>query len=242
MYGYRFSNRYAGRTNRNTYYDRRRAAGLQQDFAAQARAAAANIDDPRWVAFKEVQPTIAAWIEAKSATFDFAASLFGAVLRHGDLTANQYDAVERCIERDKARSLPQSPEFNNGVDQTAIRTLLAGRHKVTVAGFTFSMASATSRNPGAIYVKFRGEYVGKVLAGVGEFYPASAFDRSQMDALRAIFANPNEAVRADAADRAARLRANPELTIPCGCCGIILTDPVSVARGIGPICAGKWGF
>jgi len=227
--------------NRRAYFDRQRANSLRNDFAAQARAAL-DFADSRWTAFREVQPTVAAWIEAKAYTFDFAASMYGAILRYGDLTANQYDAVERCIQRDKARALPQSPEFNNGVDQTAIRTLLAGRHKVTVAGFTFSMASATSRNPGAIYVKFRGEYVGKVLAGVGEFYPAAAFDRSQMDTLRAIFANPGEAVRADAADRAARLLADPSLTIPCGCCGIMLTDPVSVRRGIGPICAGKWGF
>lgn len=28
----------------------------------------------------------------------------------------------------------------------------------------------------------------------------------------------------------------------CGVCGITLVDPVSIRAGIGPICAGKWGF
>jgi hypothetical protein len=28
----------------------------------------------------------------------------------------------------------------------------------------------------------------------------------------------------------------------CSCCGRELTDPVSIEAGIGPICAGRFGF
>ena len=41
---------------------------------------------------------------------------------------------------------------------------------------------------------------------------------------------------------ASLLLDDPTLSIPCGCCGIMLTNPESIRRGIGPICAGKWGF
>jgi hypothetical protein len=55
-------------------------------------------------------------------------------------------------------------------------------------------------------------------------------------------ADPAAAVKADAARRAQLLLEDPAMTIPCGCCGLTLSNPESIARGIGPICAGKWGF
>jgi len=47
-----------------------------------------------------------------------------------------------------------------------------------------------------------------------------------------------------------RIAANPKevaieygrATGKCSCCGRVLTDPDSIAAGIGPICAEKWGF
>jgi hypothetical protein len=208
---------------------------------AAPRVRAAN--PANWDAFVIAQPERAAWIERKAPTFEFAASMKVAVMRFADLTAGQAAAVDKCIARDAERAAaPAAPVADTVIDQTAIRAVLATRKKVTIAGFSFSIAGPGSRNHQAIYVKQAGVYVGKVLLGGTQFMPSREFDMGQMGALRAIFAEPGEAVRRDAADRAARLLANPELTIPCGCCGIMLTDPVSIARGIGPICAGKWGF
>lgn len=245
---YPISNGYARRAYRPAY---RAAAPVTVDFT-----------DARWTSFKEVQPTIAGWIEAKASSFDFAASLFGAVLRHGDLTANQYDAVERCIQRDKARdaqraAAPTAPAADDTVDQTTIREVLRTRRKVTIAGFSFSLASSAGRNPHAIYVKDAGQYVGKVLLGGTRFLAGRDFDPARLPTLKAIFADPGEAVRADAAERARILAAHAArqaeqaaaglpveapITVPCGCCGRTLSDPVSILRGIGPICAGQWGF
>jgi hypothetical protein len=58
--------------------------------------------------------------------------------------------------------------------------------------------------------------------------PGQAYSGKCEDALRAVLADPMAALRAYAA-----------LTSECGMCGRPLEDEDSVARGIGPICAGK---
>jgi len=128
------------------------------------------------------------------------------------------------------------------LDVTAIRTVLQTRKKVMVALFTFSLAPAHGNNPGAIYVKDNGAYVGKIPAGASTFAPGRDFDQSRLPALVEAMADPAAAVKADAARRAQQLLEDPGMSIPCGCCGLTLTNPESIARGIGPICAGKWGF
>jgi hypothetical protein len=128
------------------------------------------------------------------------------------------------------------------LDVTAIRAVLQTRKKVMVALFTFSLAPAHGNNPGAIYVKDDGQYVGKIPAGASTFSPGRDFDQSRLPALVEAMADPAAAVKADAARRAQLLLEDPAMTIPCGCCGLTLSNPESIARGIGPICAGKWGF
>jgi len=128
------------------------------------------------------------------------------------------------------------------LDVTAIRAVLQTRKKVMVALFTFSLAPAHGNNPGAIYVKDNGQYVGKIPAGASTFAPGRDFDQSRLPALVEAMADPAAAVKADAARRAQLLLEDPAMTIPCGCCGLTLSNPESIARGIGPICAGKWGF
>lgn len=191
-----------------------------------------------WVAFRDAQPTVAAWIEAKAATFEFAASLFGAVVRKGDLTPGQYEAVERCIERDKARDAQRAAGPAPSADVSAARIAAAfhaatenglRRPRITINGFQLSLAPATGRNPGAIYVKDQGLYVGKVVGGV--FYPGHDFSRERLAALQAVFADP-----------AAAARNHGLQTGECSCCGRLLTDPESVRKGIGPICEGRFGW
>lgn len=164
-----------------------------------------------------------------------------------ELTDGQMGVIRKGMERSaqwKAeRAAKQAQQdAGNAIDVTAIREVLQSRRKVMVALFTFSLAADTSANPGAIYVKDNGVYVGKIPAGASTFRPGRDFDQSRLPALREAMANPAEAVKADAARRAKALLENPDQSIPCGCCGRTLTDPVSVARGIGPWCAGKWGF
>lgn len=97
-------------------------------------------------------------------------------------------------------------------------------------GFVMTPAAKTGRNPGAIYVKrVEGGYLGKVIAG--KFHAGHGVTAEDTEKLLKIAANPLEAAK-----------AYGKLTGKCSCCGRQLTDHVSIALGIGPICAEKWGF
>ena len=107
-------------------------------------------------------------------------------------------------------------------------------HPPTIADVQFSLAPATGRNAGCIYVKqgsdFDAPYLGKIT-------PEDKFLRSRecSDELAAIVAKV-------AADPKAAAEAHGHEYGQCSCCGRELTNPESVARGIGPICAERWGW
>ena len=109
---------------------------------------------------------------------------------------------------------------SNGLKKTAYRA----------EGLILTAAPDTGRNPGALYVTDeQKEYLGKLVGTT--FHPMRNAPASVGDALRAIAEDPKEA-----AVRWGRKTGR------CSCCGRELTDPTSVAMGIGPICAEKWGF
>lgn len=199
-----------------------------------------------WEAFAALKPAIAAWIVAKKATFDFAASMETAVLTWGDLTEKQQAAVERCMARDAARvSAPRPAATVLAVQNIRDALTARGKAKIMVCGFQFKLAPMSGANPGAMYVNHNGTYIGKI-ATDGTFHPGRDFDRETLSLLVEACQDPAGAVRRFAEETARRLAlAEAEgrpMTLPCGCCGLTLSDPVSVRRGIGPICAGKWGF
>lgn len=74
-----------------------------------------------------------------------------------------------------------------------------------------------------------GEYVGKIEAG--KFYPRREARAETGALLCEIASDPKKAAL-----------EYGRSTGVCGCCGRELTDPTSVAAGIGPICADNWGF
>jgi hypothetical protein len=93
------------------------------------------------------------------------------------------------------------------------------------AGLVISRASDHGKNPGALYVKTAegDEYLGKIIGTDYTGKPAPG--------LVAIAADPRgEAVRYG------------KRTGTCSCCGAELSNPKSIAAGIGPICATKWGL
>jgi hypothetical protein len=103
------------------------------------------------------------------------------------------------------------------------------RPKVRFQSIEFSRAPDTGKNPGAIYVKSGEEYLGKVLSG--RFYPVKACDEARRAEIVTIAADPGAAAKAHG------LKVGW-----CSCCGRELTDPNSIALGIGPICAEKYGW
>lgn len=102
--------------------------------------------------------------------------------------------------------------------------------KLRLGEFRFSLASSASQNAGAIYVKQDGgEYLGKIIRG--EFAPSGACTNEITARIIEVAADP------DGEARAYGLR-----TGKCSCCGLTLTNKLSIELGIGPICRGKYGW
>lgn len=174
------------------------------------------------------------WMITSAPTFDFAASLRANVERWGGLTANQMVAARKCMSRSKAA--PSAPPRGARVNVEAVQRAFdnaseAGlkRPKLRFATFSCSMAPAAGKNPGAIYVKAGDLYLGKVTNG--EFHSARECTPTTERDVVQVLQDPMQAAI-----------AYGRRTGACSCCGRELSDPVSVERGIGPICANKYGW
>jgi len=96
-------------------------------------------------------------------------------------------------------------------------------------GFTFKLAPATGRNPGAIYVTDSedGNYLGKLKDGA----ISSNLNFAAAQLIAAVMAEPGqEAIKWGHA------------TGRCAICGRPLINSISIASGIGPVCAEKLGI
>ncbi len=193
--------------------------------------------------FATRRPAVAAWLAAKAATFDFAASLAAAVNRYGDLTPRQLEAVERIIAREgnvtAARAAAVGHVFTKIVELFAnARKALLKKPVLRVGLLTLSLAGERSANAGMVYVKRAdgggdygtGTYIGKIDLAAA-FHPGRDAKPEDIGTL--------EATEKDPMGLAV---AYGRRTGNCACCGRVLSDPKSVELGIGPICKGKWGL
>jgi len=190
------------------------------------------------VDFATAHPDVVAWINSSAETFPFAKAMQEAVIKYGSLTDNQLAACQRCLAaRDKSRAEAKARQDNAAAInvekiEQAFATARGNGLKRTILrldSFVFKPAAAHSKNAGAIYVTEGDLYLGKIIGG--------KFTRS-----RECTAEHEARIIAVAADPAKAAVAYGKLTSSCSCCGLELTDPDSIARGIGPICAAKYGF
>jgi len=196
------------------------------------------------LAFAAEHPAEHAYLDANRATNEFCASLYAAIGKWGQLTEKQLAAAtagaERATQREAERAavaqavVETAPTVNVDAVTAAFESAKAKglkRPTIRLPGVTLSLAGETSRNPGAIYAKAEGlgTYLGKIVGG--KFFAA-----------RECTAAAQEAVRAALVDPLAQAVAYGRQTGSCSCCGRELTDPVSIAAGIGPICANKFGW
>lgn len=169
------------------------------------------------------------WIIANAGTNDFARSLDQQLIRTGNLSENQIAAVTRQLNRPAAATIEVG---NVGKMQEAFASAIENglkRPKMRLSGFVLKLAPATGRNKGAIYVTSSDEYLGKIADGT--FAASRDCTPAQQAAIVAMCADPLAAAVAYGRE-----------TGQCACCGRELTDPESIERGIGPICAEKYGF
>lgn len=231
---------------RQTYTDRQaiRTPGYSQSTTDRSQA---NID-----AFAKACPELATWLERNHLTNDFAASLRQSIARYGSLTERQAAAVQRSVDREAAAAQPASPSYIRPVVRVMLPGIVAAFTAAQASGevrrpklrlvadeleITLQLAPETGSNPGFIYVKRTGEYVGKI-SPRGEWFPGREATDRLTAALQSVDANPMAAAR-----EYARFTAERDGNVgSCCCCGRLLTNPESVRLGIGPICGGRWGW
>jgi hypothetical protein len=169
----------------------------------------------------------------------FCSAMVDVVAQWGCLTDNQLAAVRRgMLAREAKRAEFQAARETSApvvdvsqIEQAFEHKRAKGKSKLWlyVAGFTFTPAKPDSRNPGALYVKRGGEYLGKIASG--KFLCTNACDDASKAKIAEIASDPKSAALAHGRE-----------TGQCAVCGRELSDPASVARGIGPDCAKGFGW
>ena len=175
------------------------------------------------------------WIVNNSDTNTFAGSLHASLHKWGSLTPKQFLAVQGAIARaqiaktkaENAPTLSVEP-----IEVAFARASSAGiaRPKLRLGEFVFSPAPMTGKNPNAIYVKHSdGTYLGKV-AGSRLFTVASVSPEVEGE-IMAVASDPlNSAI------------AYGKRYGKCAVCARTLTDPESIDRGVGAVCASNYGW
>lgn len=208
-----------------------RAKAKASNAARKQSVAAAAIED-----FKIGYPEIWDWMDGNA--FGFAVAMRDAVVKWGGLTEGQLDACRKCVEKLAAAKVAKVERVANApaVNVTALEEAFAKAAgsqkrapKLYVNGMKIYPAKADSQNAGALYVCGGPGYLGKVLGG--KFFRSRECTTEMEAVVLAVLADPKGmAIK------------HGILTKECSVCGITLTDPDSIAAGIGPICATKFGW
>jgi hypothetical protein len=203
-----------------------------------------------WAAFRDRQPKLAEWIITRQESFPFAAAMRDAVLKWGDLTDKQAAAVERCIASDAAKAQERVARAASApaIDVSKIEQAFAtARERAARPGamgiwtkplllqandtaLAVTPGSAGSQWEGMLFVKTRdGRKLGYVKAGKFN----KRFECTPAEEAAVLTACGDPATAAVAYGKAWSV---------CSVCHRTLTNDGSIERGIGPICAERFGF
>jgi len=186
-------------------------------------------------AWASAHPAEFSWMEQAAArNNEFALSLLSFLTRKGYLSDGQLAAVTRSIAKAAERQTmaANAPAINIDAIEVAFNNAKkAGLKspKLRLAGFRFSLAKSDSVNAGAVYVKKGEVYLGKIMGG--KFVASYNCDAAMQSQVLELSRNPKEAAI-----------VHGKQFGECAICGRELSDPESIKRGIGPICADKFGW
>ena len=159
----------------------------------------------------------------------FASSLVEQYSKRGSLSDKQTGAAIAMLMKVKANKAQKADAPS--IDLGNVVAMFSKAHEaIKTPRFRFedlviSRAPDHGVNAGALYVKIEGEYAGKVKEG--KWFGSQDI----LPKLQQISKDPlSSAV------------AYGRRTGTCACCGKELTVHESIERGIGPICAEKWGL
>ena len=214
-------------------------ASAQRRATAKADAQAVKVQE-----WKDANPAETKWMEASAERFEFARSMLDALNKYGHLTEKQMATVQRLTVQDAERQAQRiaeqavraetAPELSVEAIEVAFNTAKqAGIKfpKLRLDSFMFSPAGENSKNAGAVYVKSKedGVYLGKVMGG--RLFTSRDCTQEAQERIVAVASDPKQAAI-----------AYGQRFGSCAVCGRELTDSDSVDRGIGPICASKYGW
>jgi len=245
---------YAGRIIGNCFSCKGKGKNVfktSPDVRAKARNSAADrkarIAAEGFEAFAAANPEAAAWLEATAPRWDLAASLLDSAKRFGSLTDKQLAVVNNGIARDAARAAERTEKaanapsvddagidrlkaaFDSAVAYAAAKGLKMRTPKITIGCTVISPAGAASKNAGALYVKERGTYLGKIAGG--KFHATRDCSAERSAEILGFIADPKGAAE-----------AYGQTTGVCCICNATLTNAESKRLGIGPICRDKMGW
>lgn len=186
----------------------------------------------QWI---EDHPAEWAWLVDNAESFDFAQSLLTSLRKWGGLTFGQLGAVQRCIAKAKIRAdklANPTPVTSTAIEEAFAKAVQADikRPKLRLGEFKFSLAPVTGKNPGAIYIKRHDDtYLGKVMGG--KLFTVALVDSVLEQEIASVVNDP-----------ASSAIAYGKRWGKCSVCNRDLTDEASIAKGIGPVCATRFGF
>jgi hypothetical protein len=217
-----------------------RAANRQQAATRKANRQQELVNE-----FAIAHPAVFAWINESAASFSFAASMLESLNKFGGLTDGQMAACVRCIDKREAAKVAAAQRIENapvanqaGIDRLklAFDTAIAysaekglkRSPKITISCMVIAPAKATSANPGALYVTEDNQYLGKIKDG--KFYASRDCSAGQTANVLKFVEDPKAASEVYGRE-----------TGTCCVCNATLTSEWRF-RGIGPICAEKFGW
>ena len=215
----------------------------RQAYAAKIKARQVVTLSEKMAAFEENNPAEIQWLLANASSWEFARSLYEAFRKYGGLTEGQLSAIRKCIQRAVERTAAREIERKQrevaapsitveAIERSFEMAKSRGikRPKLRLGSFKFSLAGSNSVNVGALYVNdLDGSYLGKIKGG--RFFRSNECTAEQEAEIIVVASNP-----AESAVAYGRRTGN------CAICGRELTVGESIDRGIGPICAEKYGF
>jgi hypothetical protein len=213
-----------------------------REAVARRKAKAEETKAEKAAAWLKDHPAEAAWMQESAERFEFARSMLEAVNKWGALTERQLETVQRLVAQSAERKAKWAEEraardqAAPAVSVEAIEVAFgkakqAGirRPKLRLDSFTFSPASADGKNAGALYVKEGETYLGKIAGG--KLFASRDCSSENQERILAVAADPEQAAV-----------AYGKRFGQCSVCARELTNEDSINRGIGPICAERFGW
>ena len=183
--------------------------------------------------FNEQNPGLIEALKELTSWNGFASSLVEQFNKRGSLSDKQTGAAIAMLMKVKANKSARAEAPS--VDLSNIVAIFDKAHEaIKTPKFRFedlviSRAPDAGANAGALYVKVDGEYMGKVKEG--KFFGIRFTPEDTLSKLKQIAESPLSAAV-----------AYGRRTGACACCGRELTVHASIERGIGPICAERFGL